>query len=101
EKPHGTQLGKQAINSVLLNTVAVMLFAYGQFIGNETYIQRAIKLLESIASEQNSIVRRFGELGVKSENAAHPQALIHLNTIYCEPKRCLDCVVGLQMMKNR
>lgn len=101
EKPHGTQLGKQAINSVLLNTVAVMLFAYGQFIGNEVYIQRAIKLLESMASEQNSIVRRFGELGVKSENAAHSQALIHLKTIYCDPKRCLDCEVGLQIIKKR
>jgi hypothetical protein len=100
ERPHGNQLGKQAINSILLNTVAVMLFAYGQFIGNEVYNQRAIKLLESIESEQNSIVSRFGDLGIKSENAAHSQALIHLKTIYCDEKRCLECEVGLQIIKK-
>lgn len=100
EKPHGNQLGKQAINSVLLNTIAVMLFTYGQFIGNENYVHRAIKLLENLPGEQNSIIKQFSALGVKCENSAHSQALIHLKTIYCDPKRCLDCEIGLQIIKN-
>lgn len=100
EKLHGNQLGKQAVNSILLNTVAVMLFTYGQFIGNETYVHRAIRLLENLPSEQNSIIKQFSDLGVKCENAVHSQALIHLKTIYCDQKRCLDCEIGLQIIKN-
>ncbi len=100
EKPHGNQLGKQAINSILLNTIAIILFTYGQFIGNETYIIRAIKLLENLPPEQNSVLKQFSALGVKCENAAHSQALIHLKTIYCDRKRCLDCEIGLQIIKN-
>lgn len=100
ERPHSNQLGKQAINSIVLNTIAVMLFTYGRFIGNEIYVDRAVKLLESLPSEQNSIVKQFDALGVKCENAVHSQALIHLKTIYCDQKRCLDCEVGLQIIKN-
>jgi hypothetical protein len=77
-----------------------MLFTYGRFIGNEIYVDRAVKLLESLPSEQNSIVKQFDALGVKCENAVHSQALIHLKTIYCDQKRCLDCEVGLQIIKN-
>lgn len=100
EKPHSNQLGKQAINSIVLNTIAVMLFTYGRFIGNEIYVDRAVKLLESLPSEQNNIIKQFDALGVKCENAVHSQALIHLKTIYCDQKRCLDCEVGLQIIKN-
>lgn len=100
EKPHSNQLGKQAINSIVLNTISVLLFSYGRFIGKEKYIDRAVKLLESLPPEQNSIIKQFDALGVKSENAVHSQALIHLKTIYCDQKRCLDCEVGLQIIKN-
>lgn len=100
EKVHSNQLGKQAINSILLNTVAVILFAYGRFLNNEIFIQRAVKLIETLPCEQNTIVRRFDQIGVKSENAAHSQALIHLKRIYCDKKRCLECEIGFQIIKN-
>jgi hypothetical protein len=100
EKLHGNQLGQQGKHSILLNVISVILFAYGQFIGNEKYIIRAVNLLEGLSAEKNQIIRRFNKLGVKCENAAQSQALIQLKTIYCNEKRCLDCEIGLQIIKS-
>jgi hypothetical protein len=100
KKLHGNQLGQQAKHSILLNVISVVLFAYGQFIGNEKYVNRAVELLEGLSSEKNQVIRQFEELGIKCENAAQSQALIQLKTIYCDEKRCLDCEIGLQIIKS-
>lgn len=97
---HGNQIGKMGIDSILLNTVPVMLFAYGMYTDNPCYVDRAVNLLESLPPEQNSIVQQFDALGVKSKNAADTQAALHLKTIYCEGKRCLNCGIGLQIIKR-
>lgn len=100
EKLHGNQLGKEAKHSILLNVISVILFAYGQFIGSDKYVSKAVNLLESLSAEKNQIIRQFDKLGVKCENAAQSQALIQLKTIYCDEKRCLDCEIGLQIIKS-
>lgn len=97
---HGNQLGNQAINSILLNTIVVILFSYGQYIGNESYIQRAITLLESLPSDENSVIGRYRSLGIKSTTAAQSQALLHLKRMYCDKKQCLNCEIGLQIIKK-
>jgi hypothetical protein len=100
ETLHGNQLGQQAKHSILLNVISVVLFAYGRFIGNEKYINRAIDFLDSLNPETNRIIHQFETLGVTCKNAAQSQALIHLKTIYCDKKRCLDCEIGLQIIKT-
>lgn len=98
--PRENQLGGGSIETLLINTIAGILFAYGKYIGKETYIYRAIALLEGLRAEDNAVLRRFSALGVKAAQAAESQALLQMKAFYCDKKKCLDCGVGLQLIKH-
>src|SRR3546814_2482871 len=83
-----------------LNAVAGIIFAYGKYMGKETYLYRAISLLEALKAEDNAVLSRFSALGVKAAQAAESQALLQMKTFYCDKKKCLDCGVGLQVIKH-
>jgi len=97
---HGCQLGRQSIDNLLINMVSGILFAYGKYIGKELYIYRAIALLERLKAERNSVLTRFSALGVQAEQAAESQALLQMKSFYCDNKRCLECGMGLQLIKH-
>lgn len=98
---HGNQLGERSVNAMLINAVAVILFAYGRYIDKETYIYRAISLLESLKAEDNVIIRHFSALGVHARQAGESQALLQMKAYYCDRKKCLNCGVGLDIIKYR
>lgn len=98
--PVSKALGKNAVDILLINTVAPLLYAYGIKTGNETYNDRALELLESIKPEQNRIVRYFSQTGIKPQNALDSQALIQLHKAYCIPKKCLYCRIGHKLLSR-
>ncbi|MGK6353251.1 DUF2851 family protein [Parapedobacter sp. DT-150] len=97
---HSGQLGKQSIDILLINTITGILFAYGKYVDKEVYIYRAIALLERLKAEDNAVLRRFSALGVRARQAAESQALLHMKVSYCDKKKCLDCGIGLQLIKR-
>lgn len=96
--PRPKALGKNAIDILLINTVAPLLYTYGLKTGNETYNDRAMNLLENIKPEQNRIIRYFLQAGIKPDNALESQAIIQLYTAYCIPKKCLYCRIGHKLL---
>ena len=56
--------------------------------------------MESLPSEKNAIMDHFATIGVVSNSAFESQALLQLKKEYCEAKKCLQCAVGLQILKN-
>ncbi len=95
-----SQLGDRSVAALLINTVAVIILAYGKYLGKETYLYRAIALLEELKAEDNAVLRRFAALGVRAAHAADSQALLHMKAFYCDRRKCLDCGVGLQLIKH-
>lgn len=93
-------IGEKALNILLINTVVPLYFAYGQQNKLPEYCERAIRLLESIPPEQNSIVSLFARAGIQIRNAGDTQALIQLKREYCEKKNCLHCRIGFQLLKQ-
>ena len=93
------KLGSSMIENILINTVCLVLFAYGQYHKEEKYKLRAINWLEKIKPETNSITKGFTRLGVENKNARDSQALIELKNLYCSKKRCLDCAIGNAILK--
>lgn len=93
-------MGDSFLNILLINAVVPILFAYGQKNQRADYVDRAIRLLESIPVEQNSIVRLFVSKGVKATHAGDSQSLIQLKREYCEKKKCLYCRIGFQLLKR-
>jgi len=97
---HSNQLGERSIQTLLINAVAVILFAFGKYINEETYIYRAVSLLETLKPEDNAIIRRFSTFGIHARQAAESQALLQMKAFYCDRKKCLDCSIGLAVIKN-
>jgi hypothetical protein len=98
-KPAGKSLGDASVNTLLLNTVAQFLFSYGKHLQLQHFISRSLKLLESIPAEQNNITADFVNLGLKINSAFESQAMLELKNNYCDYKKCLQCGVGIKILK--
>ena len=93
--------GDSSINTILINTVAPILFAYGKRNNIERYCTRALAILEDLKPEKNSIITEFKKHGINPLNAADTQALIQLRKEYCNQRKCLYCKVGYQILSGK
>lgn len=91
-------LGLQTVESILINTLIPVLFAYGERMNDASVEERAIDFLEKMAPENNVYIRNWREAGVKVRNAFESQALLQLQKEYCEKHKCLYCRIGHQLL---
>ncbi len=91
--------GKMMINSLLINSIVPILFCYGAETGKVHIKEKALQLLEEIPPENNSIIRKWKEAGIKAESAWHSQALLQLKENYCNPFKCLQCEFGNRIIR--
>lgn len=95
-----TQLGKGAIENILINTLALFLFAYGKATDQQNFVTRSFYLLENLSPENNHIIEQFTDAGVIIKNAFDTQALLQLKKNYCNEKKCLTCGIGIKILKQ-
>lgn len=93
-------LGDESINNIIINTIVPFLFVYGKQKDDERYVNRALLFLEETLGENNSIIRKWEELGVPVKTAHSTQALLQLKNEYCNNKKCLSCSIGNYVLKN-
>ena len=84
--------------SIIINIICPLLFVYSKRKGQPTYQERAIRFLEEISAEKNTITKKFEEIGVKANNAMQSQGLIQLKTKYCDAKKGLNCNIGSKLL---
>lgn len=99
--PKEKRLGKQSILHIIINTVSPLLFAYGVYVDDNTYKDKAVRHLTELPAEKNHITSGWAALGWKADQALHSQAMIQLKNNYCNEKRCLQCSIGHQIIKLR
>ncbi len=95
------KLGPELLDILLINTVVPILFVYGTSNGLPELSERAVKLLEKINPEKNTITNLFRQAGVALTNAVESQALIQLKKEYCDQKKCIYCRIGHQLLSNK
>lgn len=100
EKPHTKNLGKSSIDNIIVNTIAPLQFLFAHQQGNLQQQENALVLLNDIAPEKNKITTLWEENCWGAISAAQSQALVQLYTQYCCNKRCLECAIGLNIIKN-
>jgi hypothetical protein len=98
--PASTELGKASIESIIINGVCLLLFSYGKYIDQPMYMDQAFSILEQLRGENNSIIAPYRESGIKIENAFISQALLELNKSYCSKKKCLNCGIGVKILRK-
>jgi hypothetical protein len=94
------KLGAAMTGNIIINTLVPVLFAYGNYLNEEKYKEKALHWLEETTAENNSITKRFQQLNIENKNAFDSQALIELKNEYCAKKRCLECSAGNSILKN-
>ena len=98
-KKSSKKLSKSFINLLIINTIIPLKFVYCKS-KNSLNENEILEMLESIHPEKNSIISNFEKLKVTIENSFKTQALLELYKGYCSKKRCLDCVIGNQLLKS-
>jgi hypothetical protein len=94
-------LGNNFIKTLIVNCIAPYTFFLGKEIKKQKYCDYAIHLLEELPPEDNTIIKRWGVNGIKSNSAFESQALLYLYKNYCKGKRCLECQFGNTMILDR
>ena len=95
-----SKLGKQAINTLLINTVIPVMFYYGKVYSKHEIHQKAMDWFEQLPAENNSIIRKWKEVNICANNALETQGLIQLKKLYCDKKKCLNCRLGKKLIST-
>lgn len=93
-------LSRSSIDIILINTVAPLLYAYGELTGSYEMTDKAIKLLEDLRAESNSIVAHFVAYGIDCPDALTSQALVQLKREYCDARKCIYCKIGHHLLSK-
>ena len=93
-------LSKSFIDLLLVNTIIPLQFAFAKSQGKEI-TEDLINLLNGLNPEKNAIIDKFSSFGIVSKNAFDTQSLLQLKKEYCNKSRCLECALGLELVKSK
>lgn len=100
ESPKKTKkLSKSFADLLLINTIVPVQFAYAKSVAKEIS-DDLISILSHVAPEKNSIVDKFQIFGLRANNSFETQSLLQLKNEYCAYGKCLDCAIGMELLKK-
>lgn len=92
-------LSASFIDLLVINTILPFRFAYNNSIGKENS-EELIEILKQIAPEKNTIIDKFRQFKMPVTSACDTQSLLQLKNEYCNHKKCLQCGIGLELLKK-
>lgn len=97
---HEGNLGKDSLHNILINSVVPLLVGYAELRNEQSYVERAVALLEVLPAEDNKITRLWKDsMNLSIKNAFDSQACLELYTHFCSERKCLLCPVGVSLLK--
>ncbi|MEZ4777567.1 MAG: DUF2851 family protein [Bacteroidia bacterium] len=85
---------------LLINAILPVAWLYHRAHGRNNLSEMITDIFSRLSPEDNRITRTFTSLGLKNPNALHSQGMIQLKKNYCDEKRCLECGIGHQVLKQ-
>ena len=92
-------LSKSFVDLLVINTIIPLQFAYAKSQGKEIS-EDLIYLLKQVAPEKNAVLDKFISFGIQSKNAFETQSLLQLKNEYCNKSKCLECAIGIELLKK-
>lgn len=93
------KLSKAFKDLLIVNTVIPMLFAYHKSQDNDG-TEALLAMIQNVSAESNHIIDKFKNYQVEVKNALQSQSLLQLKNNYCEKYKCLQCNIGISILKN-
>lgn len=103
DKPAGRKpglLSKSARENLVINTTTPFLAALSTARDDQSYLETALNLLTSIPAERNHITELWAGYGWNISSAFDSQGLIQLYNHFCAQKRCIDCAIGIELVRS-
>lgn len=94
------KVGDLLKNNIIINVVIPFVFVYAKVKQDESLNQKTLGWLLEIKAENNSIIKKWNFFGINTKNARDSQALIELKNNYCSQKKCLNCSIGNNLLKQ-
>lgn len=93
------KLTKSFVDLLLINTIIPLKFNY---LKRRGVVDEAVflNLMQQLKPEKNAIITKFSALKISTKNAFETQALLELKNNYCDPKKCLNCAIGNDLLKT-
>ena len=96
---HQKIITEDFINLIIINAVLPLKYHYHKNT-NEENADDILKFYSEIPAEKNVIISNWKNLEVPINNAVESQAFLYQYKNFCVPKKCLNCTIGLQLLKN-
>ena len=84
---------------LIMNVLLPLKFCYAKYTGQDMN-EDLIELLSQLDAEDNSIIKNFGRIGSKTQNALESQAKLQLYSNYCTKNKCMQCAIGTQLLNR-
>ena len=91
-------LSKNFIDLIIINAILPLKYAYHRN-HNEESAEEILEFYQTINPENNTIIEGWKKLGASIQNAGESQAYIYHYQKFCILKNCLNCSIGLQLLK--
>lgn len=101
EKKRSAKIASSLVDHLIVNAVSPLLVGYSRFSEQEEWTERAINLLSIVGYEDNALTREFPRDFFSKKTAGDSQAQIQQYKKYCLEKRCLECGIGVSLIKER
>lgn len=88
------------IDKLIINVLIPLRFSYARIKGISSGEDIGLSWFEQIKAEKNNITRMMGKLGFRQQTAADSQGALHLYKSYCSPKKCLNCAIGIKILRS-
>jgi hypothetical protein len=93
-------LGETSAENIIINTFAPFFFFYSKKMAKPELSDLAIELLSKSTFEVNAKSKLFEAKKESLASAADSQAIINLYDNYCSKKSCLNCGIGVAILKT-
>lgn len=93
------KLSDDFIEILLINAVLPIIYTYFKNINPEKTDQ-VLEFYRNLSPEKNSIISSWKKLNVKFSSALETQAFLYHHKHLCSYKNCLNCNIGLKILKD-
>ena len=91
---HPGVMGRGSAILMFLDFLIPFQLFHSEIQGSGSDIREKTRGLENISPERSMVTRAFNELGLAASNVMESQGMTELKAYACDKKRCLQCMVG-------
>jgi len=93
------KIARTKIHNLVINTIIPLRFLYEK-LNDQVDVEFYISILEAIKAEKNAIVDHFVAAKFPIQHAKDSQLALHLKKWFCDEKKCLNCAIGNEVLKQ-